>query len=390
MDKDNNNDKLVTIAIHSYDRAVILQSILEEEGIPAVINGINLIQPAIPGNVRVRINESDVPNALQIIEKLDFTARRDETDESDDNEDNTPLSGKTSRQHEILIPVDFSSYSLQACKFGFRLAHSTNSSVKLFHAFFTPLYPTAVPFSDTFAPPATDANLYRDLKGKMEQEMTQLVAQLREKISQGLIPDVPFSYTLLEGLPEEEIVQYSKRNKPLAIVMGSRGNNAKELDLIGSVTAEVIDSSRTPIFAIPEASEHDDLEKIKEIVFLTNFREREFKAIETLMNFVKNHSVRIHLAHINKEDNMWDEMKLSGLKGKLKEKYPLIDIEYHIIDSSVGLEESIEKFVETNHIDMIALSSSRRNIFARMFNPGIARRMIFHSNTPLFVIKGME
>lgn len=34
-------------------------------------------------------------------------------------------------------------------------------------------------------------------------------------------------------------------------------------------------------------------------------------------------------------------------------------------------------------------SSSRRNMFARIFNPGIARRMLFHSDTPLLVIKGM-
>jgi len=47
----------------------------------------------------------------------------------------------------------------------------------------------------------------------------------------------------------------------------------------------------------------------------------------------------------------------------------------------------LEKFVNENTIDMISLSSSPRNIFARMFNPGIARRMLFHTNTPMLVIK---
>jgi nucleotide-binding universal stress UspA family protein len=53
------------------------------------------------------------------------------------------------------------------------------------------------------------------------------------------------------------------------------------------------------------------------------------------------------------------------------------------------MEEALDKLVEELKIDMISLSSSRRNIFARMFNPGIARRMLFHSDTPLLVIKGM-
>ena len=53
--------KLVTVAIHSYEKAVILKSILESEGIPAVIHGVSIIQPTVPGNVRVRINEAICP-----------------------------------------------------------------------------------------------------------------------------------------------------------------------------------------------------------------------------------------------------------------------------------------------------------------------------------------
>jgi len=51
---------------------------------------------------------------------------------------------------------------------------------------------------------------------------------------------------------------------------------------------------------------------------------------------------------------------------------------------------TVEKYVENNNIDLISLSSSRRNIFARMFNPGIARKMLFHSDTPILVVKGMR
>ncbi len=40
-DSGSYEEKLVTIAIHTYDKAHILKSILESEGIPAVIHGIN-------------------------------------------------------------------------------------------------------------------------------------------------------------------------------------------------------------------------------------------------------------------------------------------------------------------------------------------------------------
>ena len=47
---------------------------------------------------------------------------------------------------------------------------------------------------------------------------------------------------------------------------------------------------------------------------------------------------------------------------------------------------AIEKFVRDEHIDVIALSTYRRNILARMFNPSIARKMLFHTDTPLLVM----
>ncbi len=127
---------------------------------------------------------------------------------------------------------------------------------------------------------------------------------------------------------------------------------------------------------------------MKTIVFLTNFREREFKAFDIMMKFLKLYPVKVYLAHIAKKEDIWNEIKLSGIQKRFSEIYPQLQTEYKLIDQSEGLEVTLDKFVEDNKIDMISLSSSRRNIFARMFNPGIARRMLFHSDTPLLVIKG--
>jgi len=142
--------------------AQILKSILESEGIPAVIHGIKMIDPVIPGNVRVRINEADLPRALRVIEKVDFTSLLDKELERE-------------IRKEILVPVDFSAYSLAACEFGFRLARDLDCKVKLLHAFFTPFYPGAIPFGDSFTLQATDKELYQDIKRKTEDEMQGLV-----------------------------------------------------------------------------------------------------------------------------------------------------------------------------------------------------------------------
>lgn len=378
MEKDHkqHDEKMVTVAIHTYEKAHILKSILEAEGIPAVIHGIKMIEPVIPGNVRVRINESDLPRALRIIEEVDFTSQVENREVNE-------------IKKEILVPVDFSDYSLSACEFGFRLARDLDCEVKLMHAFFTPFYPASVPFGDSFTIQPADKTIYQDVKSKTEKEMKHLVSKIEGQITAGILPEVSFQTLLVEGLPEEEIISYSRKIRPTAIVMGTRGRNAKDLDLIGSVTAEVMDGCRTPVFAIPEGTQVRGLAEMKTIVFLTNFQEREFKAFDIMMQFLKPYPVKVYLTHIAKKEDVWNEIRLSGLQNRFAELYPHLQTEYRLIDQNIGLEESLEKFVKEHQIDMISLSSSRRNIFARMFNPGIARRMLFHSDTPLLVIKGM-
>lgn len=374
-------DELVTVAIHTYGKAQILKSILESEGIPTVLNSVSIIQPNPAGQVRVRINSSDLPKALAIIEDVDLSYYETSSGEKVE-EDNH----KTSK--EILVPVDFSAPSMKACEFAFRLANDLHCHIKLMHAYFSPYYPMAIPFGDTFAIQAPDEELYKNIHKKVEAQMQEWTKTLQNKIQAGLLPDIYYSTLLVEGLPEEEIINYSRKAKPIAIVMGTRGSSERDLDLIGSVTAEVIEGSRTPIFAIPDDAPDKHLSEMNKIAFLTNFREREFVAFERLMKLIGDRQIEVYILHISKKDDLWNEIKLSGMKNYLKEKYPLLEIHYKLLDSANDrLEVAIDNFVKENQIDMISMSSSRRNIFARMFNPGLARRVIFHSKTPLLVLK---
>lgn len=61
----NNNDpnRLITLAIHTYDQAVILKFQLEQAGITAVLHNVNLSEPVVSAGVRVRIREKDLPKA---------------------------------------------------------------------------------------------------------------------------------------------------------------------------------------------------------------------------------------------------------------------------------------------------------------------------------------
>ena len=194
-----------------------------------------------------------------------------------------------------------------------------------------------------------------------------------------------YNYVLREGLPEEEIIAYCKECHPSLIVMGTRGKSQKDMDLIGSVTGEVIEVNKVPVLAIPENVPFEDLSEVENIAFATSFNQRDLVAFDEFMEIIKPYNVHIHLFNISTSKDEWNEIRLTGVNEYFKRQYPEAHIT-HTVLADGDLLLAIEKFVRDEHIDVIALSTYRRNILARMFNPSIARKMLFHTDTPLLVM----
>jgi len=373
-------DKLVTLAIHTYQKALMLKLYLENEGIEVYLHNVNLIQPVVSSGVRVRIKERDLPKALQLIEDSDFFMEMEKQ----------AVGEKKSKDKKkcVLIPIDFSDYSLKACKLGFNFARINEAEVHLVHSYYSPYIPASIPFGDGFVyEPRNEENI-KEIFRKTQGEMAKFKKLVKAKIDAGEWENVKFSCSIKEGIPEEEIITLSKELKPIMIVMGTRGKNQKDLDLLGSVAAEVIDRSKYPVFAIPENTPFSTFEEIKKIAFGTSFDQKDLVAIDALFKRSHfNNNVQFFLFHISHKPDSWNEIKLGGIKEYFAKQYPEVTINYEIIDSN-NMVVNIDKFVTSNQIDLIALSTYRRNILSRMFNPSIAQRMLFHTDTPLLILRG--
>lgn len=371
------NGKLVTLAIHTPEKAQILKSVLEHEGLFVSIEDVNNEHPNSSESVRIRINEADLPKALSIVENRHlFSYNEPETYRTDDG------------RKRILVPVDFSDYSLKACRIAFNTAKEINAKVKILHVYFNPYYPTALPMSEVFAYQAKEEGSFQNIIDKVRADIKKLCNIIDEKIASGEFPAINYSYVLREGLPEEEIVSFSKEYKPAIIVMGTRGKDQKDIDLIGSVTAEVIEMSQTPLLAIPENTNFYDFKQIRHVAFLTNFSQRDLKSFDSLMSFFDKYNIKIHLVHFSNKKDKWDEIKMEGIKAYFKKKYPEMDSDYTLIEESYDFVKEVDAFIKKQNIDVIALTTAKRNIFSRMFIPSVSRKMLFYSDTPILVLRG--
>ncbi|MDF9829578.1 universal stress protein [Parabacteroides sp. PF5-6] len=367
-------DKLITLAIHTYEKAQILKTLLETEGIDVYIHNVNQIQPVVSAGVRVRIKESDLPHALRIIEDSNWLKESDEEPKE-----------KEVKQKKILIPVDFSDYSIRACEIGLNYAAAIQGEVMIMHAYFSPYFPTAIPIGDSLAYQVNEEENAHHVLKRVQVDMDNLSNLIKRKIESGELPRVKFDCILREGLPEEEIIAYSKEYKPTLIIMGTRGKSQKEMDLIGSVTGEVFEAHKTPVLAIPENTPFKNLKEIKNVAFATSFNQRDLVIFDKFMELVKGFDFTIHLFNISTSKNEWNEIRLTGISEYFKRQYPEAKIN-HTVLADGDLLLAIEKFVRDETIDVIALGTQRRNVIARMFNPSIARKMLFHTDTPLLVM----
>jgi nucleotide-binding universal stress UspA family protein len=367
------DDNLVTLAIHTFEKAQILRTILETEGIEVYIHNVNQIQPVISSGVRVRIKESDLPHALRIIEDSKWI------------EETRKEIMAANGEKKILIPVDFSDYSMKACELGIHYADEVGAEIIIMHAYFSPYFPTSIPIGDTLAYQIDDSESIKNLLKRVQTDMNNLSDQLKQKMEVGELPRVKYNCILREGLPEEQIISFCKESRPILIVMGTKGKNRKDIDLVGSVTGEIIEICTVPILAIPENIPFNNLSKAKNIAFATSFNQRDLVAFDSFMELLCDFNRQIYLFNISTTYDEWHETHLSGIREYFKKQYPRANIVYTMIDNS-DLLLAVEKFVRDNRIDMIALTTHRRNILSRMFNPGIARKMLFHTDTPLLIL----
>jgi nucleotide-binding universal stress UspA family protein len=370
-------DKLVTLVTLTYNKALILKELLEKEGIEVTIANLHPHNPVVSSGVCIRIKESDLPHALKITESPVWLS------ESVVGEKSIGLTREESS--EILVPVDFSSYSMQICEFAFHLAAKMNYKIILFHAYLTSMFASALSYGDSFTfPKVNDRESKNELK-KVQSDFDALIEDIKNKIINQEFPEVKYSTVLREGVPEEEILKYAKESCPKLIVMGTRGKHQKDIDLMGSVTAEVIERSRITVLAIPDNTPLKDFASVKHIAFITNFEQFDLIAFDMFVKSWNTYKFSVSLLHLSDVPNTWNEIKLAGIKEYFHHQYPTLDIKYDIVKND-DLLNSLDSYIKENKIDVITMTSHKRNIFSRLFNPSIAQKMIFHSDTPLLVI----
>lgn len=365
-------DKLVTLAIRTYQRAQMIQIELEKNGIETVIHNLNIENPEVAVGVRIRIKESDLPRALALVEKIENVWEEESTETS------------TRKGKNILLPIDLNDNIKDVCKYGFYFAEKMNTDVVFLHAYFLPMFNIASNNDiNTYA--LADGETIRRTMGTINADVDNLKNLINRWIANKEIPDIKFTFELKVGVPEDIILEYCKKENPALVVMGAKKKNSESEELIGSVTAEVLEGCTIPVIAVPANGNYKQPDQVSKIAFLTNFDQKDLIAIDETISMYKNESLELIFIHSSYKKDQWDEVMLAGFKTYFAEHYPGVNTEYAILNREQNLDQ-IHRYLDRNDIDLVALNTKKRNLFARFFNQGIATKLLFNVDMPLLVM----
>lgn len=376
------HDKYITLAIHTADHAIALKKILEAHSITVRLQNYVATEVHIAVGVRVMIQEKDLPQALKVTESLEHFSSL--------NLDNI-LSG---HKGELLIPVDFNDYCMCAVKAGFDLAEYLRLQPVLLHAYPTPVFSPSFTIDDSsivgggdnsLEEEYTEMVLNKDLQKQGRKKMKELVAKLHAEQENGTIPDMNFKAINEDGVAEDVIKEYCRMSPPSLVVMVTRAKEKKGEQLIGSVTAEVLDDCKVPLLSIPENCNFTLVKEMKEVIYLCNLDQHDLICVDTFMRMFEYPEVTITLIPINEKQDKNTKDKLLNLRDYFNKTYPTA----HFITAMLPQKTFMPDF---NHYEsqrgteLIVVPNRKRNAFMRLFNPGIAHRLLFERDLPLLAI----
>jgi nucleotide-binding universal stress UspA family protein len=287
----------------------------------------------------------------------------------------------------ILVPVDYSPYSIQACRYAAKIANKSGSNICLFHAYYSPAF-DLIELSGGLNQQQLRTDVAEKIIESEKNDMNVFIEALYKYKEISIINRSRISTELKAGLARDEIIAFSKLINPEIVVMGTRGADKKNNSILGSITEVVIKKLSVPVIAIPKNYKFVEERNLRKIVYLTNFDESDFVSIKKLMHFTELFNMSIHCIHIGSRDDKWELLKMEGLKDYFQKAYKKDSVECHILSENRDLLQAIDKYVIENDINLLALTHKKRKLLEKVFKPSITKKIFYHTDMPLLVFHG--
>ncbi|AKD03415.1 universal stress protein [Pontibacter korlensis] len=296
----------------------------------------------------------------------------------------------------ILIPVDFTESTTNACRYALHLAAAMQKTeILLLHCFSDYLLQPELddPFSDTGRSPlspgsekVTDRVMHRN--HMEEHERLESLYNEMQVTAKAKGEHILLKHAFINGMPEDIIPEEINRFKPDLLLMGTKGEDNVARSLFGTVTTKMVEDARVPLLTVPEPYTQHSLRRI---LYATDFDKTDAQALATLLQLFEPFNPEVLCAHIGTEGSETeDSHKMEQLQARLYTALPNHNLQFVILPSSDDVADTLQEFVEREQLELIAINNHQRTLFSSIFKPSLSKKLVLEAHVPMLIFHSPE
>lgn len=277
---------------------------------------------------------------------------------------------------KILVPTDFSEQAVNALDFAAQIAKKHNSEVHVLHILELPDgHDIHITGEASGSDPMTGVFVNLLIK-KARKSLATIAASKR-------FEGIKIKTHLTSGNAYKSIIKTITDTKSDLIVMGTKGASGIDELMVGSNAEKIVRNAPCPVITMKAKANG---EKIKNIVFATDFMQNQDKLVKALKTLQEFFGATIHLLRVNTPGGFESDRVVKSNMEKFIKKYKLDNITLNVYNHTME-DEGLIYFADEINADMIAMGTHGRRGIARFLAGSIAEDVVNHAKRPVWTFK---
>lgn len=273
----------------------------------------------------------------------------------------------------IVVPIDFSTYSINALHQGYFMARLMRTDLVLVH-----VIPSMLSFGESSTLSFSNPE-HRTIYSEITDRLDELVNQ------EDIMGGVEVSYQISRGNVAKEVIKVADSIDASFIIMGTRGGDANDQVDIGTNAYQVSSGANCPVITYRSNIKQRGFKSILLPIDTTIYSRQKVKTA-TFMAYLFD--AKIHILGISSEIGSEIEHKLTIL---CKQVYEYIS-EYNIARSvTIATGKKITDFIlemaQKVEADVICITTEKEPGIEDIFMGETAQRLVRKSQVPILSIK---
>jgi nucleotide-binding universal stress UspA family protein len=275
---------------------------------------------------------------------------------------------------KILIPTDFSENAGAALDYALHLVKGQKANIHIVSV----VLPEVVA-SDVHAVVEVSNMKLTDARKAMEAiEMFS-----KSFFGEGDQTKIVITTHVAVGGIDHNIKEQAKEFDADLIIMGTQGTKHSMVDkLLGTVSAEVLNSAPCPVILVPHSYKFKDIDNV---VFATNLNHGDPYELWRATELIKPHVAVVRCVYVESEKHKADEKELEIFAKYMVENSPSIQTIFNV-EKGDNIEKVLSEYADTYDAELIIMHRSKKSIWSKIFGVRHTKWISNWINVPLLVI----